>query len=142
MFSYELLDKVKNYRKFCFLALFGRFMYSLEQTEQMQFILVSCCICLSFLVFTFWNKGIIMEQNTEQLDKVNQDPHMARCCRLCGEDVASGRYELGYRVCLSCGDAIAKDRKFCVVPMHKSNYVAVFDRELLTGVNQKGGIVK
>jgi hypothetical protein len=26
--------------------------------------------------------------------------------------------------------------------MHKSNYVAVFDRELLTGVNQKGGVVK
>ena len=56
--------------------------------------------------------------------------------------MAVGRYELGYRVCLSCGDEIAKDRKFCVVPMHKSNYVAVFDRELLTGVNQKGGIVK
>jgi len=28
------------------------------------------------------------------------------------------------------------------VPMHKSNYVAIFDRDLLTGVNQKGGIVK
>ena len=83
-----------------------------------------------------------MEQNTEQLDKVNQDQHIARCCRLCGEDFPSGRYDLGYRVCLDCGDEIARDRKFCVVPMHKSNYVAIFDRELLTGVNQKGGLVK
>ena len=36
----------------------------------------------------------------------------------------------------------AKARKFCVVPMHKSNYVAIFDVELLSGVNNKGGIVK
>jgi len=83
-----------------------------------------------------------MEQDHGTLDKVKQDTHVKTCCRLCGEDVAVGRYELGYRVCLSCGDEIAKGRKFCVVPMHKSNYVAVFDRELLTGVNQKGGIVK
>jgi ribosomal protein L37AE/L43A len=76
------------------------------------------------------------------LEQWNRVQFIKTYCRLCGEDVAVGRYELGYRVCLSCGDEIAKDRKFCVVPMHKSNYVAVFDRELLTGVNQKGGIVK
>jgi hypothetical protein len=28
------------------------------------------------------------------------------------------------------------------VPMHKSNYVVVTDKNLLTGVNQKGGLVK
>jgi len=83
-----------------------------------------------------------MEQNHGTLDKVNQNQHTKTCCRVCGEDVASGRWDLGYRVCLDCGDEVAKARKFCVVPMHKSNYVAVFDRELLTGVNQKGGIVK
>ena len=67
---------------------------------------------------------------------------MERCCRVCGDEVVCGRAELGYRTCLVHGDLDAKARKFCVVPMHKSNYVAVFDRDLLTGVNQKGGIVK
>lgn len=83
-----------------------------------------------------------MEQTNGTLDKVNQNQHMARCCRVCGEDVALGRWDLGYRVCLVHGDEMAKARKFCVVPMHKSNYVLVTDRDLLTGVNQKGGIVK
>jgi ribosomal protein L37AE/L43A len=63
-------------------------------------------------------------------------------CRLCGDEVSTGRHKLGYTVCLDCGDAIAKARKFTVVPMHKSNYVLVTDRELLTGVNNKGGLVK
>jgi hypothetical protein len=83
-----------------------------------------------------------MEQDDGTLDKVNQNQHTKTCCRVCGDEVASGRWDLGYRVCLVHGDEVAKARKFCVVPMHKSNYVAVFDRELLTGVNQKGGIVK
>jgi ribosomal protein L37AE/L43A len=117
-------------------------MYSLEQWNRVQFIALSRCYRLVFPVFRLWNKGYIMEQDHGTLDKVNQNQHTKTCCRLCGEDVASGRWDLGYRVCLDCGDEIAKDRKFCVVPMHKSNYVAVFDRELLTGVNQKGGIVK
>ena len=67
---------------------------------------------------------------------------MTNYCRVCGEDVASGRWDLGYRVCLVHGDEVAKARRFTVVPMHKSNYVLITDRELLTGVNQKGGIVK
>jgi hypothetical protein len=83
-----------------------------------------------------------MEQTMEQFDKVKQITHTKRYCHVCNEDVAQGRWDLGYRICLDCGDEKAKARKFCVVPMHKSNYVAVFDRELLTGVNQKGGIVK
>ena len=83
-----------------------------------------------------------MEQDHGTLDKVKQDTHVKTCCRLCGEEFPSGRYDLGYRVCLDCGDEVAKDKRYTVVPMHKSNYVAVFDRELLTGVNQKGGIVK
>lgn len=67
---------------------------------------------------------------------------MPNFCRVCGEDIAIGRWELGYKFCLPCGDKVAKAKRYTVVPMHKSNYVAVFDRELLTGVNQKGGIVK
>ena len=67
---------------------------------------------------------------------------MERCCRLCGDEIAVGRWELGYKFCLSCGDEVAKKVVRCVVPMHKSNYVLVTDRDLLTGVNTKGEIVK
>ena len=67
---------------------------------------------------------------------------MKTSCRICGDNLSKGRAKLGYRTCLVHGDLDAKARKFCVVPMHKSNYVAVFDREILTGVNNKGGIVK
>ena len=67
---------------------------------------------------------------------------MKTSCRICGDNLSKGRAKLGYRTCLVHGDLDAKARKFCVVPMHKSNYVAVFDREILTGANNKGGIVK
>jgi hypothetical protein len=43
---------------------------------------------------------------------------------------------------MPCGEVEARKVKHCVVPLHKSNYIVVRDRDLLTGVNQKGGIVK
>jgi ribosomal protein L37AE/L43A len=63
-------------------------------------------------------------------------------CRNCGDNIDTRRWALGYKFCLVCGDEYAKQKKFCVVPMHKSNYVAVFDKEMLVGANNKGGIVK
>jgi len=60
----------------------------------------------------------------------------------CGEEVDARRVVLGYQTCLRCGDVEAKARRFTVVPMHKSNYVAVFDRSDLLGINNKGGLVK
>ena len=60
----------------------------------------------------------------------------------CGEEVDARRIALGYQTCLRCGDVEAKARRFTVVPMHKSNYVAVFDRSDLLGINNKGGLVK
>jgi len=63
-------------------------------------------------------------------------------CRMCGDEIADGRWQLGYKFCLDCGDELAKKVVRCVVPMHKSNYVLITDRDLLTGVNNKGGIVK
>ena len=43
--------------------------------------------------------------------------------------------------CAPCGEAIAKEVKHTVVPMPKSNYIAVTDYSLLKGLNSshKGG---
>jgi predicted nucleic acid-binding Zn-ribbon protein len=62
-------------------------------------------------------------------------------CLLCGEQYELGRMKLGYD-CLDCGDEIAKERKFTVVPMHKSNYVCITNMTDLLGINNKGGLVK
>ena len=61
---------------------------------------------------------------------------------VCGERFSEARFALGYRVCLACGDKQARDRKFTVVPMHKSNYIALFNRNDLQGINNKGGLIK
>ena len=63
-------------------------------------------------------------------------------CAVCGTSIPKGRSDLGYRVCLKHGNDIAKERKFTIVPMHKSNYMAVFDRKDLLGINNKGGLIK
>lgn len=63
---------------------------------------------------------------------------------ICGDLIIKARAQLGYRTCLACGEADAKAarRSWCVVPMHKSNYVLITSasRNLLTGVNTKGGV--
>lgn len=64
------------------------------------------------------------------------------CCMQCGEHYPLERLHLGYAFCLECGDEIAKERKFTVVPMHKSNYVCITDKTDLLGINNKGGLVK
>jgi len=63
-------------------------------------------------------------------------------CIKCGEPVSSKRYSLGYKVCLACGDAIARQVKHTIVPMPKSNYIVVTDHSLLIGLNNshKGGV--
>ena len=60
----------------------------------------------------------------------------------CGEEISSGRYLLGYRHCLPCGEKLAKQRKHTIVPMPKSNYIVVTDYSLLKGLNNshKGGV--
>jgi ribosomal protein L37AE/L43A len=63
-------------------------------------------------------------------------------CKLCGDTYDIVRYRIGFRVCLSCGDEIAKSVKHTVVPMHKSNYMMVTNRDDLIGINNKGGLVK
>ena len=65
-------------------------------------------------------------------------------CKLCGDYIIPPERftKLSIAVCLGCGDDIAKERKFTVVPMHKSNYVACFNRDDLKGINNKGGLIK
>jgi ribosomal protein L37AE/L43A len=63
-------------------------------------------------------------------------------CKLCGEPYDVARMKLGYAICMPCGEEVAKERKFTIAPMHKSNYVAIFDRSDLVGLNNKGGLVK
>lgn len=63
-------------------------------------------------------------------------------CKLCGVTYDAMRLRLGYAVCCSCGDEIAKKVVRTVAPMHKSNYVLITDRADLVGLNNKGGLVK
>lgn len=58
-------------------------------------------------------------------------------CGQCGEEFALARYRLNYRVCLPCGDRLAKQVKHTIVPLHKSNYIVVTDKSLLVGINSK-----
>lgn len=60
-------------------------------------------------------------------------------CYHCSDDVNPQRWALGYRSCLPCGDKQAKQFKHTIVPMHKSNYIPVFNRQDLVGINSKGG---
>jgi ribosomal protein L37AE/L43A len=63
-------------------------------------------------------------------------------CNCCGDTISAGRAALGYKVCLFCGEDIAKQQRHTIVPMHKSNYVVISDKSLLVGLNNKGGLVK
>ena len=63
-------------------------------------------------------------------------------CLLCGSEIDPPKRRLISSLCKKCGEVEARKVKHCVVPLHKSNYIVVRDRDLLTGVNQKGGIVK
>jgi hypothetical protein len=55
----------------------------------------------------------------------------------CGNTIAPERYQLGFRVCLECGDWIARQRRHTIIPMHKSNYTVVTNRDELKQINPK-----
>ena len=61
---------------------------------------------------------------------------------ICGEEINPARVQLGYFTCLECGDIEAKQRKFTVAPMHKSNYMLITNLTDLKGLNNKGGLIK
>jgi hypothetical protein len=51
---------------------------------------------------------------------------------------------LGYTICLECGEEAARQERlsWCVAPMHKSNYMLITNKADLSGLNNKGGLVK
>ena len=67
------------------------------------------------------------------MDKFNTYHH----CRECGDTIAIKRWALGYKFCMPCGDEIAKRRKFTVVPLNKSNYIACFEMDTLKQLKPK-----
>ena len=59
-------------------------------------------------------------------------------CYECNGDIAPRRAELGYDLCMPCGDKQAKNITRTVVPMHKSNYMLVTDLTLLPQLTRPG----
>jgi len=57
----------------------------------------------------------------------------------CGDDITPGRWGLGYRTCLSCGEAQirANPPTRCAVPLNKSNYMLITNRAELKQLNPK-----
>ena len=60
-------------------------------------------------------------------------------CKVCGIDIPQGRVALGYDTCLEHGEVEARKVKHTVVPLHKSNYIVVSNKNDLKGINNKGG---
>jgi len=60
-------------------------------------------------------------------------------CRNCGDSIPQGRWKLGYKFCLDCGDSIAKkiNSTRTVAPINKSNYMLITDPSLLKQLNPK-----
>ena len=65
-----------------------------------------------------------------------------RNCTECGDTVAPARVAIGYNVCLDCGERLARQRRYTVAPMHKSNYIVITTPQDLMGLNNKGGFYR
>jgi ribosomal protein L37AE/L43A len=60
-------------------------------------------------------------------------------CALCNDAINPKRVALGYVTCLRCGEVEARKVRHTVVPLHKSNYIVVSNKNDLKGINNKGG---
>jgi len=60
-------------------------------------------------------------------------------CFSCGDNVLPARWQLGYKVCLDCGEQMAQLVTHTQVPLNKSNYVYVSpnDTDTLRQLNPK-----
>ena len=62
---------------------------------------------------------------------------MTSFCPNCGDEVASRRRLLGYRTCLTCGDAAARQVKFTVIPAYSKGAYQVVSRDDIALTNPK-----
>jgi len=76
----------------------------------------------------------VVELDTD--DVVELDTAVGICLQ-CGMDFDWARFKLGYKVCMVCGDKLAKGVRRCVVPLNKSNYMMVTDMNILKQLNPK-----
>jgi ribosomal protein L37AE/L43A len=67
----------------------------------------------------------------------NTEFKIAPLCRVCGDNFSAKRKAIGYHTCLPCGEELANAVNFTVVPMSKSNYIAVRDPAMLKQLNPK-----
>ena len=58
-------------------------------------------------------------------------------CPYCNANVDPKRWQLGYKLCLPCGEYAATKRKHTIAPMSKSNYIHIRDPQLLKQLNPK-----
>jgi ribosomal protein L37AE/L43A len=61
---------------------------------------------------------------------------MTHYCINCSDDVHPNRWAIGFKTCLVCGEALARTVKHTIVPLAKSNYVAVRDPQMLKQLNK------
>ena len=60
-------------------------------------------------------------------------------CISCGDEYDKARYDIGYRVCLECGEGKARNARkaWCIANISKSNYMLITQIETLSQLNQK-----
>lgn len=58
-------------------------------------------------------------------------------CVVCGGYIAHERYKLGYKTCLQCGEAAAREKRHTIAPINKSNYMYISDLSQLKQLNPK-----
>ena len=63
--------------------------------------------------------------------------HAPICTECYAERVPPARAKLGYKTCLTCGEAQAKAVRHTIAPMNKSNYMLFTDVNLLKQLNPK-----
>ena len=67
---------------------------------------------------------------------------MKPVCARCGETYSAKRANVGYHLCLLCGEEDARSRRHTIAPMHKSNYMLISNPDDLKGLNNKGGLYR
>ena len=66
-----------------------------------------------------------------------EDYHLPICTCCYAVRVEPQRRHMARPTCLPCGEKVAKQRKFTVVPQNKSNYMLVTDLDILKQLNPK-----